>query len=101
MANGFLGIPFLVWGIVCLGIAVVYFFAWPKPKAGDPPRSIWAQFVLRWFHPLVWIVLAVVCFLLASGISNLVEPLALAALLMYAVFVITLARERISRRRAP
>lgn len=98
MSNSVLGIPLSTWGIVCLGVAVLYFFFWPKPKAADqPPRSPRTHFVLRWFHSIVWLLLGAACFLWAGGSSTLANVLALLALALYLVFVVTLLGERRAR----
>ncbi len=103
MSDSILGIPLTTWGVVCLGVAVVYFFFWPKPKADDqaPPRSPRVHFVLRWFHSIVWLLLAAACFLWAGGNSMLANGLALLALALYLVFVVTLFSARKSRKPVP
>ena len=101
MTDSILGIPLTTWGIVCFGVAVVYFFVWPKPKGADqPPRSPRVHFVLRWFHSLVWLLLAAACFLWAGGSSGLANVLALLALALYLIFVVTLLAERRAGRSA-
>lgn len=101
MSDAILGIPLTTWGIVCLGVAVVYFFFWPKPKAADqPPRSPRTHFVLRWFHSIVWLLLSTACFLWAAGSSTLANGLALLALALYVIFVVTLLAERRASRPA-
>ena len=92
MTNTFLGISLILWSALCLGVAVVYAFVWPKPRA---PRPAWSAFVLRWFHSLVWALLATACLLWAASIpSMLAQGLALLALVFYSVFMVTFLRDR-------
>ena len=102
MSNAFLGVPLPIWGVLCLGVAALYFFVWPKPKTDGRAqrRSPRVHFVLRWFHSVVWLLLAVACFLWASGGSALADALALLALLVYLAFMLTLLAERRSRQSA-
>lgn len=101
----FMGLDYLYWTFICLAVAVFYFFLWPKPAA-QVQRNAWQQVVLRYFHALVWIFLAVASLLralysarFAFLFSNL---LLLMALLTYLVFLFTFLRERreIARRKA-
>ncbi|NCP87384.1 MAG: hypothetical protein CO094_14200 [Anaerolineae bacterium CG_4_9_14_3_um_filter_57_17] len=55
----FLGVPTLLWGLICYVISAVWIFVWPKPKAGEPARSFRTHFILRWFHTLAWVFLAI------------------------------------------
>ena len=92
--NTLLGIPLSLWGVVCLIVAVVYYRIWPKPNPKAAPRPMWMQFVLRWFHPAVWVALAGVCVLVYTNQMSLAEPLAYLALLIYATFMIVLLIDR-------
>lgn len=83
-------IPPYIWGFVSLGLAVLYFFVWPKQKADNPvPRPAGRQFVLRWFHSLVWVFLAVAFFMWAGWLpgSGMAGGVALAALGLYITFM--------------
>ena len=57
---------------------------WPRPKQGVQ-RTFWRHLMLRWSHALVWLLLALSCFLrplaLPGGriIPNVLAVLALAA----------------------
>ena len=95
--NSFAGIPFLIWAIPCLGVATLYYFVWPKPKTGQS-RSRWQHLILRWFHLLVWVLLAAACLLWASdSTARLAPSIARLSLLVYLVFLLTLAGERRSK----
>jgi hypothetical protein len=99
--SAFLGLPLPIWGEICLTVAIIYLFIWPKPRKGDAPRPPWLQLILRWAHPLVWVMLAGVCFVLPGGNQGLAQVLALLALLTYAVFMSTLLYERRRTRKKP
>ena len=96
MSETFLGFPLQAWGLLSLVAAVACFFNWPEPKSGrrGPPRSSVVHFILRWFHSVVWLLLALACFLWASGPSAAAAGLAIASLIVYVVFVVTLLRDR-------
>jgi len=86
-----------IWGFVSLGVAVLYFFVWPKPKADNPvPRPAWRQFVLRWFHCFVWVFLAVAFFMWAGWLpgSRIAGAIALGALALYITFIVTFLIDR-------
>lgn len=98
----FLGLPWLVWGIICLAIAAVYTVIWPRPKtpAQAQSRPLWRQLVLRWFHMLVWVLLAVSCFArLWPATTPLAGPVALAGLFVYLIFIGTVVIERMAQRK--
>lgn len=93
-------------GLICLGLAVVWYFVWPKDKTPAAikqqptyrPRSAWLHMVLRWFHLLVWMCLAAACFA-AAGQSSLASTAALLAGILYLVFVTALMKDK-QRRKA-
>jgi hypothetical protein len=110
MAAALFGVPWVAWGGLCLLVATVYTAIWPRPATAgagrvDPPRRRralrWRRRVLRWGHALVWLLLALSCFLRAApraggaGAANLLAGLALAG---YAVFLGTLLIDRAGRR---
>jgi hypothetical protein len=96
MTPTFLSIPYYVWAFLCLIVALIYAVLWPRPKVGQQ-RAIWQHLVLRWFHSLVWILLAAACFMWATwlpGNDRLAQRLAVGGLLTYVVFMIVLQTER-------
>lgn len=97
MIPSLLGISIYVWGAGCLALAVVYAFAWPRPKPDAPPRPAWADFVLRYLHSLVWALLAGACFLWGSGSDVLAYLFARLALIGYMVYIGVLALDRRGR----
>ena len=96
MPSTFLGFPLQTWGLLCLAVAVAYYFKWPKPKPDrtGPPRTALVHYILRLFHSLVWLLLALACFLWAAGPSTAANSLALAGLIVYLIFLFTLIRDR-------
>ncbi|MBF8285253.1 MAG: hypothetical protein HW378_4168 [Anaerolineales bacterium] len=91
------GIPFYLWGVVCLGVAAIYTAIWPKPKPGAPARPAWRQFILRWFHTLVWVLLAGACWARATGWANAPfwsNRLGLTGLAVYLIFLTTFVMDR-------
>lgn len=96
---GLLGIPWPIWGILCLGVSLAYFWFWPKPQP-DVPRSPLSAIVLRWFHGLVWLVLAFSAFMnggLIGGGRDQAFRLALFAVVLYLVFIMQLIGERVKQ----
>jgi len=75
--------------LIALAVAVAYYFFWPGRT--DPERvrqrSLWSRIVLRWFHSLTWVLLAVACLFW-------VKLAAVLAGVVYLVFMIALAQER-------
>src|SRR5262245_19193481 len=97
-ATAFLGLPWYIWGLLCLGVAAVYLVIWPRPprKGNVPARPRWRQIVLRWFHSLVWLLLASACFVQAihfAGSATIGPALALLAALTYVAFIGALVAE--------
>ncbi len=89
MAETFLGIPFLLWGIACLVVAGVFAVAWPRNRVSsvDGIRYL----ILRWGHALVWVFLGLSCFIRMLGSSGVADVVAFLALPTYVTFLFTLA----------
>jgi hypothetical protein len=96
------GVPWVAWGGLCLAVAAVYTVVWPRPRGtgAGPARPEWRRLVLRWGHALVWLLLALSCFVRPS--ARLGGPaagiLAILALVAYAIFLGTLLIDRAARR---
>jgi hypothetical protein len=94
MDNTLLGIPFSVLGVICLGIAAPWFFIWPLPDPRKPPRPAWRHLILRWFHGLTWVLLALACFAAAAHLGALAGTLAILGLAAYIAFIATIFIDR-------
>ena len=95
MDNTLLGIPLVVWGVLCLGIGVAYYYIWPQPNPKRAePRTRWQHIVLRYFHMLVWVLLAGGCFLAGLGLNVLGGLVAFLALPAYIYFLVVLLQDR-------
>ena len=91
MNDTFLGLPYFGWGSICLAVATLYFFVWPK--APGRARSRFTHLIIRYFHSLVWLLLAAACFgrILSHAATKI---FGLAALFIYLVFIGAIALER-------
>lgn len=88
MAPGWLGLPLVAWGALCLAVSVVWIFLWPAERAvgADGVRF----FLIRWGHSAVWLLLAAMCFMRGSGNTTLATwagPLGLGSLVVYLAFL--------------
>lgn len=95
MAQDFLGIPLLAWSGLALLVAVLFAFVWPRRRV-NAATSRSAYLILRWSHSFVWLLLAASLFVRATGIlggPGTANILALMALVIYLVFMITLMRK--------
>jgi lysylphosphatidylglycerol synthetase-like protein (DUF2156 family) len=101
MDSTLFGIPFFTLGLVCLGLAVLWYFVWPKDRTPEPlkqlpeykTRPAWMQSVLRWFHALAWVMLAAMFWFLDAAQTPLAGACALMAGIMYVTFVLTLIKD--------
>lgn len=89
MERGWLNLPFVAWAAICLTIALVYIFVWPRDQAVDaaPLRFL----ILRWGHSLAWFFLAVMCLMKAAGQQALAgwgNVVGLLALPVYLAFLL-------------
>jgi hypothetical protein len=87
---GFLNIPWWIWGSLALVIASIYAFYVPKAESVYATRGF--QFVVvRWFHSLVWIILALSFFMRAveqKVVSDWANPVAMIGGILYVIFFI-------------
>lgn len=92
----FLGVPLVVWGSLCLVLTAVWAFVWPRHRALIGIRFI----IVRWFHALTWLLLAIAAFVAGFDILggvNTAKPIALLSLLVYLVFMGALATSKLAR----
>jgi hypothetical protein len=94
MNTPLLGVPWLVWGLLCFAVAVIFTMIWPRGKRPGKASAL-QSVILRWFHALVWVLLAVSFFLREGKVldgSGTANVLALLAFLVYLIFLGTLLR---------
>jgi hypothetical protein len=89
VSTSFLGLPLFVWGLICLALAALWGFVWPSQRAAgaDGPRLL----LVRWGHCLVWLLLALMCFLRGSGGPAAAAWGSVAGLMALAVYLAFLA----------
>lgn len=95
MEEKLFGIPLVVLGGICLALTVVWVFVWP----GDKATSLTGLrfFILRWFHALVWLLLAIAAFMAAfhaPGGAPAIRVVALLSLIVYLVFMFVFITSR-------
>lgn len=89
----FFGLSWWVWGAVCLAAAATWAVVWPADRGRAVSGR--AYVIIRWFHALTWLFLALNFFVRdeqLSGLPALGNALALLGLLSYIVFIVTLVR---------
>ncbi len=98
MDTTFLGLPWTVYGLLALTVAAIYLVLGVRARPGRAtPVPTWRRYILRWFHSLVWILLALSCFIRAAvlpGGTSAANLSALLALLLYFIFLGTLVADR-------
>lgn len=91
MEAKFLGFSWGIWGGLCLGIALIYSFIWPKNRISGQKVTAFRYFILRWFHALMWVLLGISCFTrlfhFPEQVSNLI---AICGFGVYVIFLVTL-----------
>ncbi len=95
MSNKLFGVPLVVWGTFCLALTVVWIFVWPGDKVS---ATTGARFIiLRWFHALVWLFLAIAAFIAAFNVLGSLATarrVAWLSLVTYLVFMGTFLTAR-------
>ena len=82
------GVPLVIWGVVCIVFTIVWVVIWPSDKVTsiDGVRYV----ILRWFHALTWLLLALAAFLAAFnwlGGTQTARAVALLSLSVYLIFM--------------
>jgi hypothetical protein len=84
------GVPLGLYGVPCFLLAFAFLFVWPHNLE---TQSGWRQFVLRWGHSLVWLLLGLAAFVGGTGAFGGLPTaggLALISVLVYIIFVMTM-----------
>lgn len=88
MGTRFLGVPTVLWGVLCLVLAVVWVVIWPSDLPVSPTGV--RYLIVRWFHSLVWLLLAVAAFVAAFDVlggASTARRVALTSLALYLLFL--------------
>ena len=96
-----LGVPLFIWGGACLALATLWTIFWPRDRVSTTSGLRFV--IVRWFHALTWLLLAIAAFV---AYFNLLGPdnarqIAFAALMVYLIFVATLVTNREPRTKTP
>jgi hypothetical protein len=95
MSETLLGVPLVIWSAISLAIGSAYYFVWPKPEPRRvSQRTVREHVVLRYFHSLVWVLIAIGCFLAAAGIGEIGRWIALLGIPVYIIFIVYIVRDR-------
>ncbi len=90
-----LGVPLVFWGGISLAIGIAYYFVWPKPELRRASaRTMRDHVVLRYFHSLVWVLIAIGCFLGSAGYGDIGRWFALLGIPVYILFLVYVVRDR-------
>lgn len=87
MIRGFLNLPWFLWAVLALIVAVIYSFIWPQKAA--VMATGFRFFILRWGHTLTWILLAINFFLrgFSTSLNGMANAIALVGALTYVLFI--------------
>jgi hypothetical protein len=88
MSTGQLNSAWFTWSAIALTLAVIYFFIWPKRRAGA--TAGFRFLVLRWAHALTWLLLALSFILrgLSPTLNGAAGLIAAAGGLIYLLFMV-------------
>jgi hypothetical protein len=88
MTRGLFGLPWVVWAALAFVVAAVFTFVAP----GSAGTSGLEYVVLRWFHPLTWVLLgssALIRGFATGGARSSADHVARLALVVYLVYLVT------------
>lgn len=86
-----MGIGLVYWFFVCIGIALLYWRYWPRPKG----RSKFVFMMLRYGHTAVWLFIAIAVLNHQYGQSRILSELfGYVAFGLYGLFIGTLLHDR-------
>lgn len=102
MNDGWLGIPWFVYGIGCALVAITYLVVPVAPYKNFPwgKLSTWSYFVLRWLHSIVWIFLLTACAyiqIIGNKGKDEAKLIAFVGLAIYIVYLAFLLKRRTSK----
>jgi hypothetical protein len=89
---GFLGLSWYLWGVIGLVVAGIFFYIAPREQGAMSRRK---YIIVRWFHGLVWVLLAVSFLLRGTGNSVAISAADIAAIssgIVYLVYLVTTFR---------
>lgn len=88
MIKGFLNLPWFVWAVLALVVAVIYTFIWPQ-KTGTVSEGF-RFWVIRWGHALAWLLLTINFILrgISPSLNGTANLVAMAGGLTYLLFLI-------------
>lgn len=88
MIRGWLGLTWFVWAALAGFVMIVFSFVWPR-EAITSPKGV-RYLAVRWGHSVTWMLLAINFLLrgISLAISGVADLVALAAGLMYALFLV-------------
>lgn len=94
MSSGLLNIPWLVWSALALVVALVFVFFVPGAEKLKKVEGL-PHFIARWFHSLVWLLLALSFAMRALSnetVRGLADPVAALGGITYLIYIVTLVR---------
>ena len=89
------GVPLVIWGVLCCALTLVWIIVWPSNKAAATTGFRFV--ILRWFHALTWLFLAIAAFIAAFDVLGgeaTARLVAWLSLLTYLVFMGTFITTR-------
>ncbi len=96
--NTFWSIPYFVWALGCLLIAVAYFIFIPK-EAESVNLPLKGRFIVKYAHSIVWLLLAFSCILANDG-QAIARFVALMGLFTYLIFIITFIKIKVKDKKS-
>jgi hypothetical protein len=88
----FLGVPMFAWSALCLLVALVFVVIWPADRAAKTSGLLWTT--LRWGHAIVWVLLALSCFVWGFGELGPASMIAALAGVVYLAFIYTVVTSK-------
>ena len=88
MIKGFLNLPWFLWAVLALIVAVIYSFVWPHKAV---VATDFRLFILRWGHALTWLLITINFVLrgISPSLNSTANWIALAGGIMYLLFLST------------